>query len=871
MNLITQFRQRLLSFLRGETYQPEIDEELRFHLEQRTAANVAAGMSPADAARDARKRFGNLQSVREECREKLGAGFGETTWQDVRFGMRMLKKNPGFTLVAVLTLALGIGVNTSMFTALLALLDRPLPYPDPGSLAQVFQSSPGSPRGAHHSAPDFLDYQASGVFKYLAAMNDRPFSLVAPGQPAERVRGLFVSADLFPLLGIQPELGRVFNADEDRVGFDNVVVLDHGFWQRRFGADPHIIGRTLRLDGEVVTVIGVMPPQFRDNLLMGSANLWRPFAFTDQQREERGNHFLKCIARLKPGMSLAQAQAAADVLARQHREAHPDASDERLRLEPLAESSLPPQARSLVWSVMALATFVLLIACANLANLQFARMSTRSREFAIRGALGAARGRLIRQLVSECLLLALIGGAMGLLVCEWSNHLLLRLFVNDGEAVLHLPLNARAFSFALLVSVASGLVFGLGPALMASRVNVNDAIKRGARGTTDDRSHHRIQHLLIVAEMALALMLLASASLVITGLRTFAATDPGWRVKGMSLGYLSLPQTKYANGDELRLFASQLEDRLSGIPGVEQVALCWNLPIRRFNVTSSFTLDGRPEPPPGTSQNYSVNGVTPGYFQTLGMKLLVGRVFTTDDDAQRPPVVIINQTMARTFWPEATPLGQRINGAEIVGVVNDVSFPANPAESRTSYQSYRPYAQEPRGSLTLAVRGSIRPEALRRVVADVDPDLPVGQPGPVSADIENTLGHWEIGGKILSVFALLGLSLAMLGVYGVITGFVARRTGEIGVRMALGAQLNQVLWLVVGKGVRLSLAGAVVGLIGTMGLARLLAAVLPKLPPTNFLLLLGVTGILISIAALAALIPALRAAKVNPMIALRHE
>lgn len=790
---------------------------------------------------------------------------------DLKFAVRQLLKNPGFTAVAALTLALGIGLNTSMFSALQALTNRTLAYPDPSGLVQVFQSSAGAPRESHLSAPNFLDYQASGTFKYMAALNDRQFSLVEPGQPAERVQGLQVSADLFPLLGIQPELGRVFTQEEDKAGNDNVVVLDHNYWQRRFAGDPNIIGRVLRIDGEPVTVIGVMPARFHDVMLMGPTSLWRPFAFSDQQRNERGNQFLKCIARLQPGASLAQGQAAARVLAEQQRQAHPNESAERLMLEPLAESSLPPKARTIVRSIMALAAFVLLVACANLANLQFSRMATRSREFAIRGALGAARGRLIKQLLSECLVLAMIGGGLGLLVCLGSNDLLRRLFVFGGESVLNLPINAKAFGFALVASLASEIVFGLAPAWFASRTNVNETLKQASRGTTADRSQHRIQHTLIVAEMALALMLLAGASLLIAGLRNFAETDPGWRVDRMSLGYLSLPPAKYDDGNSLRAFANRLENRLSGIPGVEQVALCWNLPVRQFNVTASFYLDGRPEPAPGTVLNCSVNGVTPGYFQTLGMKLLDGRDFDTVDNTNRPPVVIINQSMARAFWPDASPLGQRVNGAEIVGVVNDVRFPANPADSRTPFQTYRPYAQEPRGFMNIAIRGLVQPKALRQAVAEVDPDLPVGQAGPVSADVGESLGNWAVGGKILGVFALLGMSLATLGIYGVIAGFVTRRTGEIGIRIALGAQIRQVLWLVVGKGLRLSLIGAVVGLLGAFGLARLLASILPGLPPANPWLLVVVTGTLVSIAALAALIPARRAARVDPMEALRNE
>jgi len=850
----------------------DIDEELRLHLELRTAENIAAGMAPDVAARAARKRFGNAQSVREECREVRGAGFGETVLRDLRFGGRMLCKNPGFTAVAVLTLALGIGVNTSMFSALQALLARALPYPEAGRLVQVFQTSPHSQREPHHSVANFLDYQAQhSDFESMAALNDKPFNLAEPGQPAERVRGLQVSADLFPLLGIQPALGRMFAAEEDRPGRNDVVILDHGFWLRRFAGDTNIIGRVLRLDGESVTVVGVMPARFHDIMLMGPAALWRPIAFTDDQRNERGNNFLKCIARLPPGRSVKQAQAAADTLAARQLQDHPENSAEGLRLVPLAEASLPPQARTMVWSIMALAGFVLLIACANLANLQFARTALRGREFAIRGALGAPRGRLLRQILVESLLLAFLGGGLGLVLAQWSNELLSRQFVVDGETILHLPLNLRVLGFALTVATVSGLAFGLVPAWLASHTDVNDALKQGSRGATTDRSQHRMQHSLIIAEVALALMLLAGAGLVVNGLRGFAALDPGWRVDGMTLGYLTLPERKYGTGDSLRAFADRLEEKMAALPGVKRVAVCWTLPVRQFNVTSSFNIAGRPEPPKGFAQDCFVNGITPGYFNTLGMQLLAGRNFTAADSTNRPAVIIINEMMAHVFWPAASPLGERINGAEIVGVVGNVRFPANPAELATPFQTYRPLAQEPRGSLSVALRGNVPAGTLRRAVAAVDPDQPVGEPGPARADVGKSLDNWAVGGRLLSLFALLGASLAGLGIYGVISGFVVRRTGEIGVRVALGAQIRDVLWLVVGKGLRLSVVGTAIGLIGALGIARLLASVLPEFPASDPWVFLFVAVLLFAITLVACWLPARRAAKVDPVVALRHE
>jgi predicted permease len=366
-------------------------------------------------------------------------------------------------------------------------------------------------------------------------------------------------------------------------------------------------------------------------------------------------------------------------------------------------------------------------------------------------------------------------------------------------------------------------------------------------------------------------MLLTGAGLVVNGLRGFAALDPGWRMDGMTLGYLTLPEAKYGGGNQRRAFADQLLERLKAIPGVKSAAICWNLPISQFNVTSGFGIDGRPEPPKGTVQNCSVDGVSPGYFHTMGMRLLEGRDFTNADNTNRPAMVIINQTMARVYWPEGSPVGQRVNGAEIVGVVNDVRFPANPAEAGTPYQTYRPFAQQPGGSLNLVLHGVVPAATLRRAVAEVDPDQPVGRPGPVRADIGSTLDNWDVGGRVLSLFALLGLSLAALGIYGVISGFVVRRTSEIGVRMALGAQLRDVLWLVVGKGLRLCLAGTVIGLVGAFAISRLLASVLPGLPTGAPSIVMSVAVLLLAVTLIACWLPARRAARVDPMVALRSE
>lgn len=797
---------------------------------------------------------------------------------DLKFAFRQLAKNPGFTVVAALTLGLGIGVNTSMFSALQTLLARPLPYPDSERLVQIFRTAPQSQRWPH-SPGSFFDQQTRNRdFESMAALNPVAFNLAEPGQPAERVNGMRSSAELFPLLGIQPALGRVFSKEEDCPGRDDVIVLNHGFWLRRFAGDANIIGRTLRLDGRLVTVIGVMPERFYDRMQVGWGGIefWRPIALTAGQRQDRGGNYLKAVARLKPGVTVAQAQAGMNVLVaqllREHQEGNPA---EGLKLVPLSEAGMDPKGRQMIWLTMILASFVLLIACANLANLQFARTAARKHELAIRGALGAPRVRLLRQLLTESLLIAFLGGLLGLALASWGNGLVSRQIQASVGTLLPLPLRLGVLGFALAASTLSGLTFGLVPAWLASRTEVNQALKQGARGTTADRSQHRLQHSLVIAQMALALALLAGAGLVVRGLQRFAALDPGWRVDGLTLGYLSLPESKYANDDARRGFINRLQEKLSTIPGVERAALARSLPVSAFSVAGTFGIEGRRDWPKGHEPLLFVTGVTPGYFGTLKMRLLAGRDFMATDTTNHPSVVVINEAMAHAFWPSESPLGKRIGDAddwqEIVGVVSDVRFPVDPSQPITRFQTYRPFAQDPRSPLAVVLRGNVPAETLRKAVAELDPDQAVNGIGSARDAVGRTLESFLLIGRLFSGFAGLGLLLAGLGIYGLIAGFVVRRTNEFGLRMALGAQLRDILWLVLGKGLRLALLGIALGLIGAFGVGRVLASVSPALRAQDPFTFLAVSLLLVGVAMLACWLPARRAARVDPIVALRAE
>lgn len=801
-----------------------------------------------------------------------------------KLALRSLAKTPGFTAIALLTLTLGIGANTSMFSMLNALLFR-TPYPDDARLVRIYRTSPQS-QSWPHSPGNFLDVRAqNSVFAGIAAANPgTPCNLAEPGQPAELLRGMIVTADFFPLLGVQPERGRFFTADENRPGKNNVAVISHATWLQHFGGAPDVLGREVRMDGDMVTIIGVMPERFDYPIGWGRVDAWQLIVLTDGLRQMRANNFLSVVARLKPGVTLAQAQAEMNVLGARLAAEYPAANAQTgLRVVPLARSD--EFGARLTWFVVGLAAFVLLIACANLANLQFARHAARARELAIRTALGASRGRLIRSVLAESLLLSLAGGALGLIVALWCNDAIGRRFLVYSQDGLVVPLDGRVLAFAFVVSTATGLAFGVLPAWFSSRADINEALKQGARSSTAGRSTQRLRHALIVAEVALALVLLAGAGFFVRGIDRFLDRDPGWRVDGLVTGHINLAGKNSSTTDKRRVFYERLQEKLAALPGVERAALGWMLPTWGFGNSTDFLIQGRARPAPGTAAIMTEISVSPDYFDALGLPLVAGRRFTAADRADQPAVAIINETMAHTFWPGESPLGQRLGDTddpnkpgwrEIVGVVRDAGTPGFIGAVDTRFQEFRPLAQMPAPTtIALALRTSLAPDvlapAVRRAVAEIDPDQPAYEIGPVRGDINRRLSGPRLAGDFLAGFALLGLLLAAVGIYGVISGFVVQRTNEFGIRLALGAQVNDILALVLGRGLSLALLGAALGLIGAWGVAQLLPAIAPGLPPADFATTASVTLALLASAALACWLPARRATKVEPMVALRCE
>jgi putative ABC transport system permease protein len=802
--------------------------------------------------------------------------------QDLRYAARTLLKSPGFAMVVVLTLALGIGANTAIFSVVNGILLRPLPYREPERLVAVWQDhrAVGREQPEWFPPPDFFDWkEGNRTFEGMVAMQGWGASLTGSGEPV-RVLGYGVSHDFFRLLGVPLARGRGFTAGEDVPDGERVVVISHGFWQRQFGGAGDVVGRSIVLNDNPWTIVGVLPDGFRSPL--GDASLFRPLRLDRNAPCGRGCYTLRVIGRLKPGVTLAQAHTdVAGIAARLAREFPQTNAQVGAWLVPLKEQ-LTGQVRPALVALLGAVVLVLLIACVNVANLLLARGASRAREVGIRTALGAARQRLVRQLLTESALLALAGGAVGLLAGVWGVDFLRPAIPEGIRDFYRIDVDGRVVSFTVALTLLASLVFGLGPAVSASRTDLASTFKEGGRGASGGAAGRRVRSALVVAEVALALMLLVGAGLL---MRTFVAmqrVDAGFDPDRLLLAGFALPTSRYAPGSPARQeFYRALAERVARHPGVRSVALGTETPLQGGDGDVSFRVEGRPEPPPNQVPVAWLRLVSPEYVRTLGMRVVAGRNFTAEDRRGAPGVVLVNETMARRHWPGESPVGKRIlmdvgdstSALTVVGVVNDIHHDALDAPPKV--ELYGTYLQFTPGTMTLLVRTTGDPLALapaiRRDVAQLDAQLPVGAMETMESRMREAVALPQLYATLFAVFAAAALVLAAIGIYGVIAYSVAQRTREIGVRMALGARPADVLRLVVRQGMAPAVAGVAVGLVGALAGARVLRSLLFGVSAADPLTIVVVTLFLAAVALTASYLPARRATRVAPTEALRYE
>jgi predicted permease len=900
MKLLSSIRTLFTYLFRRSRVEREMEEELRSHLQSRADDLERQGLSRGEAERQARIEFGGYQRYKEECREALGTRLLGELLPDARYAVRQLRRSAGFTAVAVLTLSLGIGANTAIFSMVNAAILRTLPFKDPSRLSALHEGIPkmGYPK-VGFSAPDFVIFaREQKSFSRIGAFRDEQVDISGQGEP-ERVMAARVSASLFPMLGAEPMLGRTFLSEEDAPGH-NVVLLSYELWQRRYGGDPGIIGRTIRLDRQPFAVIGIMPRNFEfplpgppDN---GSpAELWVPMAFTPAELQGwGGSYFNSVLGRLRPGVTLDQARSEAESLSRLIAASYPAAIADAFRQGQLIIGASPFQeeavgsVRPLLLVLMAAVAFVLLIACANLATLLLSRAAARQKEIAIRRALGATRLRLVRQMLTESLILALAGGALGCIVAYWARNLILALVPVSVHLPRRVPLDGSVIGFAIGASLLAALVFGLAPALQLSAWTTQGPLPDSGRGQTLGRSRHRLQRLFVTAEFVLAFILLAGAGLLIRSFWNLLETDPGFRPDHVLTLNIPLARQAYPEVAQVQGFYKQLLDQVSNLPGVRNAGLSNDLPLTAKEMVSIRVegSEGAEKTPQGICQSW----VLGGYFHVMGIPLLRGRTFAPEDRLETQPVAIVSLSMARKFWPHQDPVGKRIRWGvkdpweTIVGVVGDVSQGA--FSSPLAPHVYRPYNQLPASflendpfgdwhAMNLVVRTQMDPASLTSAILaqvhSLDPELAVASIRTMTQVISSSVAGPEFNAALLGALAGLALFLAAIGVYGVLAYAVVQQTHEIGIRMALGAKRGDVLRLVVGQGLKLTFLGMAAGVMGALALTRFLSSLLYGVKPTDPITLIGALGILTSIALLAACIPARRATRVDPMVALRYE
>jgi predicted permease len=891
MEWLRIFASRLLGVFRRRKLENDLDGELRAHIDALTEENIRRGMAPKEARHAAHREFGGVEQAKELYRERRGLPFLETLLQDIRFGARMFAKNPGFTCVAVLTLALGIGANAAIFSVVDAVLLRALTYRDSDRLVTLLHDGTNPV-----SAANFIDWRdQSRSFEAMGAAEYWSPNLTDVDSP-EHIPGLKVTQNLFPVLGAEPQLGRVFTVEEDQKGAEHEVILSYRLWRRRFAGDGNVIGKAVKLDGELYTIVGVMPREFRFAPFWAThTELWVPIAFGERVNSRSGNS-LRVFARLKSGVTLAQARAEIATLTARLEQEFPGTNRD-VAVTPLMGQVVGKiQAPLLV--LLGAVGFVLLIACANVAHMLLARAAARQKEIAVRAALGAPRARVVRQFLTENLLLTAMGACAGLLLATWGTHALVALSPADIPRVETVTIDARVVMFLLAVSVLTGVVFGLAPAMQASAVNLSDVLKEGGRGASESAGRNRLRSFLVASESALALMLLIGAGLMIRSFLALQSVDPGFNPHSVLSMVVSVAGSNEADPNRRAIFYEQLLERVRALPGVEAVWGINHLPLAGDMWGWPFVIEGRPKPRPGEAPSAVYRMVTPGYFQTMRLPLIQGRDISAVDNATAPGVVIINQEAARTYWPGGDPLGQHISfdsgdsgsptWLTIIGVAKnakqeDWAAPPFPEVYLAAFQNRDFLGQAGAhgeamlhiGYITLVARTTRDPGALfasvKNTVWSLDRNLPISQVLTMDAVVADANAQPRFEMLLLGIFAVVALVMAAVGIYGLMSYSVSRRTHEIAIRISLGASRSEVFRLVVRQGMALALVGSAAGIAGALLLSRLMVKVLYGVRPIDPITFAGVTLLLAIVALAANYIPARRAMQVDPIAALRHE
>ena len=811
----------------------------------------------------------------------------QTLLQDLRYGARLLLKQPSFTMIAIVTLALGIGANTAIFSVVNAVLLEPLPYKDADNLVMVWENNKrrGPDQRNVVNPANFMDWkEQNNVFSEMAAFIDVSAILTNDGEP-EELPAQLASPNLFTLLGVEAIRGRALNADDGKPDAPRVVVLSYGLWQRRFGGDPAIIGRKLILNRNENTVVGVMPAGFqwhiRQNSLSGRvAELWTPYVITSEMRQRRGR-FLSAVARLKPGVTVEQAKAEMTGLGARLEQQHSDFNTNwGVNVVPL-RTQLVGEIRLALWILLGAVAFVLLIACANVANLLLARATARQKEIAVRAALGASRGTIVRQLLTESVLLSVFGGLAGLVLAWWGTEALIRLSPPELADLQAVRINLPVLLFTFVVAMLTGIIFGLVPAFEAARVDLNETLKDGGKNPGAASRSHRLRNVFVVAEVALALVLLIGAGLLIRSFARLQAVDPGFNASNLLTMRVSLPGRKYDNDEKRLTFFRQALERMQTLPGVESVGAVSFLPFAGPGAGTSVEIEGRPKLPPGQSLTTGVLVTDLHYFRTMQIPLKRGRLFTEQEATEMRHVVVINEAFANKHFPNEEPLGKRITIAmknenlpcEIIGIVADSKFTT--LDSPVEPMSYWPHPELAYSGMTLVLRtkgdAASMANPARETIRALDSEQPVSDVRTMESLLAKSVSRARFNTLLLAVFALVALLLAGVGIYGVMSYSVAQRTHELGIRMALGARQNDVLQLVLRQGMKLSLLGVAIGLGAAFGLTRLLTTLLFGVQATDPLTFAGIALLLTGIALLACYLHARRETKVDPMIALRYE